>query len=115
MTEGGAKGGAALGATGVAFIPSDWPIMVGILFGLFVGQIAAWAWEEQEGRPTGRRWIFLNICMWGLIFVVILACQEGFGWSMRATIAITAGSTFLGRDGITRWRKRALDRIEGGE
>lgn len=115
MTDGGAKGGAALGAVGAGFIPPDWPILVGIAFGLVVGQIAAWAWEEQEGRPTGKRWLILNCCMWGLIFVMIMAAQEMFGWSMRITIAATAGSTFLGRDGILRWRKRALDKIEGGE
>lgn len=103
---------AGIATTSVALIPSDWPALLAIACGVVVGTAAAWAWEDQEGRPTGWRWLRWQVAMWGLVYFSVLAAQEAFGLSVRVSMAVAAAAVFLGREGLTRIRRRVLDRIE---
>jgi len=113
-----ASAGAAKAATGgiatvsVALIPSDWPALLAVACGVVVGTAAAWAWEDQEGRPTGWRWLRWQVAIWGLVYFSVLAAQEAFSLSVRVSMAVAAAAVFLGREGLTRIRRRVLDRIE---
>jgi hypothetical protein len=115
LSAGTAKAAVASGGTAAAavtLIPADWPGLIAIAIGVMVGTAAAWAWEDQEGRPTGWRWFRWQVAMWGLVYVSVLGLQETFGWSVRASIAIAAAAVFLGREGLSRIRRRILARIE---
>lgn len=103
---------AGIATTSVAFIPSDWPALLAIACGVVVGTAAAWAWEDQEGRPTGWRWLRWQVAMWGLVYFSVLAAQEAMGLSVRVSMAVAAAAVFLGREGLTRIRRRVLERIE---
>lgn len=103
---------AGIATTSVALIPQDWPALLAIACGVVVGTAAAWAWEDQEGRPTGWRWLRWQVAMWGLVYFSVLAAQEAFGLSVRVSMAVAAAAVFLGREGLTRIRRRVLDRIE---
>lgn len=105
-----ATGGIA--ATSVALLPTDWPALLAIACGVVVGTAAAWAWEDQEGRPTGWRWLRWQVAMWGLVYFSVLAAQDTLGLSVRVSMAVAAVAVFLGREGLTRIRRRVLDRIE---
>lgn len=103
---------AGLATTSLALIPSDWPALLAIACGVVVGTAAAWAWEDQEGRPTGLRWLRWQVAMWGLVYFSVLAAQDAFGLSVRVSMAIAAAAVFLGREGMTRARRRVLERID---
>lgn len=103
---------AGIATTIFALIPSDWPALLAIACGVVVGTAAAWAWEDQEGRPTGWRWLRWQVAMWGLVYFSVLAAQDALGLSVRVSMAIAAAAVFLGREGLTRARRRVLERID---
>jgi len=103
---------AGIATTSLALLPSDWPALLAIACGVVVGTAAAWAWEDQEGRPTGWRWLRWQVAMWGLVYFSVLAAQDALGLSVRVSMAIAAAAVFLGREGLTRARRRVLERID---
>ena len=108
------KNAAASSAPGLAaalFIPEDWPLLLAILLGLVVGTFASWVWSDQSGVPMHRRWLLWQLGTWGLIYVLVLYAQESVELSTRASMAMAAIFSWLGRDGLQRLRFRYLDAI----
>lgn len=108
------KNAAAATGSGViasVLIPSDWPMHLAVVLGLVVGTCASWVWSDQSGVPLPRKWLVWQLGSWGLIYVLVLYAQESMGLSTRASMALAAVFSWLGRDGLQRLRTRYLDSI----
>jgi uncharacterized membrane protein YeaQ/YmgE (transglycosylase-associated protein family) len=113
----GAETKATIAAVGSGFtlnqlLPSDWPLLIAVFLGLIVGTIASWVWQDQTGQGFPKRWLLWQVGSWGLIFVLVLEAHEILGLSTRASMAMAATFAWLGRDGLQRYRQKALDRLE---